>query len=269
MSVGAGLRLPWSLFRRLMYLDDYNVVTKDHGTTGGAIVLDPNDGNVHVLTPNAETTFTFGTWPTEGTATIDLVLTDVGATVLNFPAIAWPNDDTPPTLATTGSNVLRFTHYNGVVYGELAGGIVGGIAGPGSSTDNAIARWNGTGGYTLQDSGATVDDNGRVAATGYDGKVVTVGNLGAAWAPDVEDGSYWTGTVDQNVSIAVPANAAPDSGGTFRLTNLAAFVATWAAGYEWAGGTAATGTAAGVDLLVWATLDGTTFDIAMAVEDTQ
>lgn len=36
-----------------------------------------------------------------------------------------------------------------------------GLSGPGSSTDNAIARWDGTSGDTLQDSSATIDDSGN------------------------------------------------------------------------------------------------------------
>ena len=35
----------------------------------------------------------------------------------------------------------------------------GGLSGPGSSTDNAIVRWNGTGGDTIQNSGVTIDDS--------------------------------------------------------------------------------------------------------------
>tara|TARA_R110000765_G_scaffold19517_14_gene51189 strand:+ start:5385 stop:7367 length:1983 start_codon:yes stop_codon:yes gene_type:complete len=42
----------------------------------------------------------------------------------------------------------------------------GTMNGPGSSTDNAIARYNGTGGVTLQDSGVTVDDNDLLSAPG-------------------------------------------------------------------------------------------------------
>ena len=34
------------------------------------------------------------------------------------------------------------------------------VSGPGSSTDNALSRWNGTTGDTLQDSTVIVDDNG-------------------------------------------------------------------------------------------------------------
>jgi hypothetical protein len=38
----------------------------------------------------------------------------------------------------------------------------GDVTGPGSSTDNAIARFDGAGGKTLQDSGVTIDDNDRL-----------------------------------------------------------------------------------------------------------
>ena len=46
------------------------------------------------------------------------------------------------------------------------GGTVGGggdVSGPGTSTDNAIARWNGTAGDTLQDSTPLVEDDGRIS----------------------------------------------------------------------------------------------------------
>lgn len=43
-----------------------------------------------------------------------------------------------------------------------SGGGSGDITGPVSSTDNAIARWDGTGGDTLQDSGITIDDSDNV-----------------------------------------------------------------------------------------------------------
>jgi hypothetical protein len=39
-------------------------------------------------------------------------------------------------------------------------------AGPGSSTDNAIVRWNGTGGTAIQDSGCTIDDSNNAAIAG-------------------------------------------------------------------------------------------------------
>ena len=40
----------------------------------------------------------------------------------------------------------------------------GDVTGPGSSTDNAVVRWNGTGGNTVQDSGVIVDDSNNITA---------------------------------------------------------------------------------------------------------
>lgn len=40
----------------------------------------------------------------------------------------------------------------------------GDVDGPASATDNAIARFDGTGGKTLQNSGATIDDTGKITA---------------------------------------------------------------------------------------------------------
>ncbi len=43
----------------------------------------------------------------------------------------------------------------------------GTLSGPVSSTDNAIVRWNGTGGDTIQNSGVTVDDSNNLDAAGF------------------------------------------------------------------------------------------------------
>ena len=42
----------------------------------------------------------------------------------------------------------------------------GGLSGPGSSTDNAIIRWDGTSGDTLQNSGVIIDDSDNVTGLG-------------------------------------------------------------------------------------------------------
>lgn len=49
------------------------------------------------------------------------------------------------------------------------GGGSGDVTGPASSTDNAIARFDGTGGKTLQNSGATIDDSGNLTANNISG----------------------------------------------------------------------------------------------------
>lgn len=45
----------------------------------------------------------------------------------------------------------------------------GDVVGPGSSTDNAIARYDSTTGKLLQDSGATIDDSGNLTANNISG----------------------------------------------------------------------------------------------------
>jgi hypothetical protein len=51
------------------------------------------------------------------------------------------------------------------IINEVGGGDV---TGPGSSTDHAIARWDGTGGDTLLDSVPTINDDGDLAMNGGD-----------------------------------------------------------------------------------------------------
>ncbi|MCC7509293.1 MAG: hypothetical protein IT464_07945 [Planctomycetes bacterium] len=50
----------------------------------------------------------------------------------------------------------------------LGGGVVGAgdVTGPGTSTDNAIARYDGTTGKVIQNSGVTIDDSGNLSADG-------------------------------------------------------------------------------------------------------
>ena len=50
---------------------------------------------------------------------------------------------------------------------------------PESSTDNAIVRWDGTGGRTLQNSSVAIDDNGKLSGDGLDG-----------WIYDTDTWSY-------------------------------------------------------------------------------
>lgn len=50
----------------------------------------------------------------------------------------------------------------------------GGLAPPGSSTDNAVVRWDGAGGNAIQNSTVTIDDSGNIATSGtVDGRDVS------------------------------------------------------------------------------------------------
>jgi phosphoribosylcarboxyaminoimidazole (NCAIR) mutase len=50
---------------------------------------------------------------------------------------------------------------DGLTFAQISGS--GDVTGPGSSTDNAIVRWDGTGGDTIQNSGVTLDDSQNVS----------------------------------------------------------------------------------------------------------
>ena len=65
---------------------------------------------------------------------------------------------------------------------------VGDASGPGSATDNAIARFDGTGGKTLQNSSTTIDDNGDIVVGGTT-PTITIGDGGAEDAALVFDGN--------------------------------------------------------------------------------
>ena len=49
------------------------------------------------------------------------------------------------------------------VLNDAGGTVIGDVVGPGSSTDNAVARWDGTTGTLLADSGVIIDDSNNVS----------------------------------------------------------------------------------------------------------
>jgi len=70
-----------------------------------------------------------------------------------------------------------------VVLATPAGGGSGDVTGPGSATDNAIVRFDGTGGKTIQNSSVTIDDSNNVggatslsASDGISGGALTIEN---------------------------------------------------------------------------------------------
>lgn len=76
----------------------------------------------------------------------------------------------------------------------IVGGGSGTVTGPETTTDNAIARWSGTDGYTIQNSGVIIDDSDNVSGIGnitltgtVDGRDVSVD--GAALDNHIVDSS--------------------------------------------------------------------------------
>ena len=68
-------------------------------------------------------------------------------------------DGSTPTWARCNADGVSYTGVN-----PASGG--GDVTGPATSTDNAVARFDGTGGTTLQNSGVTIDDSDNIATTG-------------------------------------------------------------------------------------------------------
>lgn len=89
------------------------------------------------------------------------------------------------------------TNHVGPVWEQINGGGGGGggdVTGPGSSNDNAIARYDGTTGKTIQNSGATIDDAGVITAAG----LVTAGTV------DGRDVSADGAALDAHIAAANP-----------------------------------------------------------------
>jgi hypothetical protein len=104
------------------------------------------------------------------------------------------------TAETTTSKVLKPDGSGGVAWGTGGGGGGGDVFGPGAAvTDNAVARWNGTGGTDIQNSVVVVSDTGDVSG-------ITTIELGHASDTTLSR----TGAGD----IAIEGNAVYRAGGT-------------------------------------------------------
>jgi hypothetical protein len=122
-----------------------------------------------------------------GTQTIAGAKTFSGGVVANVTGAVTGNADTASAFdhTPTGCGVSEFATdiaANGdLTCAAQAGG--GDVTGPASATDNAITRFNGTTGKSVQNSGATIDDSGNITATNLSGTNtgdITLGTFGSA-----------------------------------------------------------------------------------------
>lgn len=190
--------------------------------------------------------------------------------------------------------VYMLIDYTGPTWVLVGGGV--GVQGPGSSTNNGISTWDGTGGDTLQDTGITIDDSdnmvlptGNLTLTAGDinmtaGDVNMADNIverpelkdygithnaqasvsGAA-AIDLETGNSQKITVTGNIT-SMAFNNPPASGIDGSLTlyvvqgGTGSYTIVWPTSVDWPGGTGPTiSTAVGsVDIYVFKTIDGGT-----------
>lgn len=78
---------------------------------------------------------------------------------------------------------LKFNPFTGTL--DLVGTTQGFVSGPSSSTDNAVARWDGVTGTLIKDSKASLQDSGALEAQAFITKRNVTGtvvvNSGETW----------------------------------------------------------------------------------------
>ncbi|MBI1272911.1 MAG: hypothetical protein GC131_02355 [Alphaproteobacteria bacterium] len=105
-------------------------------------------------------------------------------------------------LTPKGSGKINIASGSVIFPGQAGGAGVGDggdVGGAGSSTDNAVARFDGTGGATLQNSAVIIDDSNNVSGIGTlaAGATTITGNLTAS-------GNVGIGTTSANYSLDIP-----------------------------------------------------------------
>jgi hypothetical protein len=173
----------------------------------------------------------------------------------------------------------------------------GDLSGPGSSTDNAVVRWDGTSGSLVQSSGWILSDADALTAGGtldMDGNALTVdevtlsgvvsgndqemnrvklkdysettviANTGATYTIDLESGNVFNLTLTGDCTYTFSNPPASGSAGAFTLIQnqdgTGSRTVTWPASVEWAVGSAPTitSTASSTDVFTFITTDGGT-----------
>lgn len=89
----------------------------------------------------------------------------------------------------------------------MAGGGTGNVSGPASSTDNAVARFDGAGGKTLQNSVVTVSDAGAVAGVRHPAAAHTLGS-GITLTTALSGSSFHNTGATGLVEVELPAATA-------------------------------------------------------------
>jgi len=97
-------------------MKNYSETVKSHGTTGGSITCNLEDGNIHTITLNAATTFTFSNPPASGKAgSLTLIITQASTAVsVTWPAsVEWVYGSAPDLSGDSTDYVLVFLTTDG------------------------------------------------------------------------------------------------------------------------------------------------------------
>lgn len=93
------------------------------------------------------------------------------------------------------------------------GGATGNVDGPGSSTDNAIARFDGTTGKLIQNSGVTISDNAVITLVGVVNAIRIVTAAGAVTVAVTDYCIVINKSIAATTTVNLPAT--PTTGQTF------------------------------------------------------
>lgn len=111
-------------------------------------------------------------------------------------------------------------------YTTVGGGGAGTVTGPVSSTDNAVVRWNGTGGTSVQNSSVTIDDNGTITlpsgqslligaggglTSAAAGQTISINSSSGISLGNGAGGGTWGGTGDISIAPTGKATLASSS----------------------------------------------------------
>jgi hypothetical protein len=119
-----------------------------------------------------------------------------------------------PVSTLTGSNTINQMMYNVNTIKDLAANSAGFVESPGSSTDNAVMRFDGTSGRLAQDSSVLIADDGSMIISGSSsGDMLRITQTGAGNALLVEDSTNPDSTpfvvdADGNVGIGTSSPGA-------------------------------------------------------------
>jgi hypothetical protein len=172
--------------------------------------LDTGAADAYVITPNPA----FGSYTTGLSFDVKIVNANTGAATINVNGLGAKAIKKAGATLVAGelaAGKIVTVKYNGTDF-DLIGGIAGGVVGASSSTDNAIARFDGATGKVIQNSAATIDDDGDITATAFLGKL-----NGSSTTATIASGVATLATQSTNLSIDTEGAAATDDLDT--LTN--------------------------------------------------
>ena len=246
-------------------VDSASVLVKDRVQFEGATA----DGYETVLLatdPTADRTITLpdatGTVALTGGASTAITVADTTDTTCFVGLFESATGDLGPKsdagiTYNAGTGTLTATAFSGPVTGNVTGNASGTAATVTGAAQSAITSVGTLTGLTMGGELAAVDQViSRPVMKDYGETKVAM----AAHAVDLSLGNVQTYTLSGNQTLTFTNPPASGTAGSFTLivTNGASATLTWPTSVDWAGGTAPTLTASGIDILTFTTIDGGT-----------